>query len=62
MALFEIKDLSFTYPNQEKPALSHVSFEIEQGDFVAICGKSGCGKSTLIRHFKSDIAPYGTKV
>lgn len=61
MALFEIKDLSFTYPNQEKPALSHVSFEIEQGDFVAICGKSGCGKSTLIRHFKSDIAPYGTK-
>ena len=61
MALFEIKDLSFTYPNQEKPALSHVSFEIEQGDFVAICGKSGCGKSTLIRHFKSDISPYGTK-
>ena len=61
MALFEIKNLSFTYPNQASAALADINLSIEQGDFVAICGKSGCGKSTLIRHFKSDMAPYGTR-
>ena len=61
MALFEIKNLSFTYPNQTTAALADINLSIEQGDFVAVCGKSGCGKSTLIRHFKGDMTPYGTR-
>ena len=61
MALFEIKNLTFTYPETEKPALDDISFSIEQGDFVVICGKSGCGKSTLLRHFKTVLTPYGKR-
>lgn len=45
----KIKDLSFKYEGQTVNALSDVSFEIEQGSFVAIVGHSGCGKSTLLR-------------
>lgn len=32
----------------ETTALNKVSFEIEDGEFVAIMGPSGCGKSTLL--------------
>ena len=61
MALFEIKNLTFTYPEAEKPALEDISFSIEPGEFVVICGKSGCGKSTLLRHFKTVLTPYGKR-
>ena len=43
MALFEIKNLTFTYPGQEEPALENLNFSVEEGEFLVICGKSGCG-------------------
>ena len=61
MALFEIRNLTFTYPDQEKPALTDLNFSLKQGEFLVICGKSGCGKSTLLRHFKTAMAPYGER-
>ena len=52
MATLEIRDLTFTYPEMEYPALNHINMEINDGEFVVLCGKSGCGKSTLLRHKK----------
>lgn len=61
MALFEIRNLTFTYPEAKAPALQEVNFTIEQGEFIVICGKSGCGKTTLLRHFKTALTPYGKR-
>ena len=43
----QIRDLSFTYPNQSIPALQHITINIKPGTSIAIVGPSGAGKSTL---------------
>lgn len=44
-----VKDLNFSYAKDESNILSDISFELEQGQSLAIVGKSGCGKSTLMQ-------------
>ncbi|MEO0844621.1 MAG: ATP-binding cassette domain-containing protein, partial [Cyanobacteria bacterium J06643_5] len=41
------KNLTFTYPGSEIPALDNVNFNIYPGETVAIVGAIGSGKSTL---------------
>ena len=48
--MIEVKDLCKVFRTEEieTTALNNVSFEINDGEFVAIMGPSGCGKSTLL--------------
>lgn len=62
MALFEIKNLSFAYPTGKgRNVLENIDLQIEQGQYITICGKSGSGKTTLLRHLKSVLTPHGNR-
>ena len=43
----KVKNLSYKYPDTDKPAINEVSFEINSGSTLAIIGSSGSGKTTL---------------
>ena len=41
------KNVDFTYPDTGIQALKNISFDIAQGQFIAVIGRTGSGKSTL---------------
>jgi ATP-binding cassette, subfamily B, multidrug efflux pump len=43
----EVKNLSFVYPDSGIRALDNVSFEVKEGQSLAIIGTTGSGKSTV---------------
>jgi len=46
--LVEFRNVTFSYPGAEEPALNNISFTAEPGKFTAIIGGTGSGKSTLL--------------
>ena len=61
MNLFELQNLSFSYPEQAEKAIDNLTLSIQQGEFVVLCGPSGCGKSTLLRQLKTVLTPHGCR-
>ena len=56
----KVKDLSFSYPENQRPLLRHISFELKEGEKLALIGDNGSGKSTLL-HLLARIWPANNK-
>ena len=44
----EFRDVSFAYPDAERPVLENISFTMRPGDTTAVIGSTGSGKPTLV--------------
>lgn len=61
MAMLTLKTVCFQYPMTDTYALDSVSFSVEKGAFITVCGETGCGKTTLLRMLKRELTPKGIR-
>ena len=58
--IIQVKNLTHTYgagtPFQ-RSAVDHMSFDVNEGEFLGIIGHTGSGKSTLIQHLNGLLQP-----
>lgn len=59
MEVLSLENVGFQYAGGSAPVLENVSFSVEQGELVLVCGPCGCGKTTLLRLLKEELRPAG---
>lgn len=59
MEILKVENLNFSYPLTASPAIKNVTFSVNKGEFIAVCGATGSGKSTLLRLLKPELVPLG---
>ena len=63
--ILQVKDLTHTYgagtPFQ-RSAVEHMSFDVNEGEFLGIIGHTGSGKSTLIQHLNGLLRPTSGQI
>lgn len=57
-----VRNVRFTYPNTNKPALNIEYLTIVAGERVVVVGENGCGKSTLVKLLTGLYVPDGGEV
>lgn len=55
--MISVKDVKYTYDAAETQAIKGVSFDVADGEFVAIVGRNGSGKSTIAKLLNALIIP-----
>lgn len=59
MEPYRFQNITYTYPGESDPALKDVSFSVNRGEFVVVCGDSGSGKTTLLKQLKEQNPEFG---
>ena len=60
--ILEVKNLSHVYDTESEPSIADISFEVYEGECLAVIGQSGSGKTTLITHLNGLLRPQKGEV
>ena len=60
--IFDIENISFSYPSLERKVLDGVSLEISEGNILSILGRNGSGKSTLLNCMLGILKPQNGEI
>ena len=60
--IVHLRDVVYSYEENEAPAVNHVSLEVAEGEFLAVLGRNGSGKSTLARILNALNVPQSGEV
>lgn len=58
----ELRDVSFTYPGADRPAVQNLSMTLAPGETVALIGRSGSGKTTVTNLLLRTIEPQSGEI
>jgi multiple sugar transport system ATP-binding protein len=62
MARVEMKNVTKTFPRQERPVLDGFCLSVADGELVALVGPSGCGKTMALRLIAGLDQPTGGEI
>jgi ATP-binding cassette subfamily B protein len=57
-----VENVSFTYPESDRPAVDAVTLEIRKGEIVALVGENGSGKTTLAKMLAGLYRPQSGRI
>ena len=60
--MLKFDNVSFQYDVEDFSIIDHLSFEVQDGEFVSVIGASGCGKSTIFRLVNKLLLPASGEI
>lgn len=60
--IYEVDNLTFSYPKGERNVLDHASISLDEGEILCILGPNGAGKTTLLNCMAGLLSPAGGSI
>ena len=59
--MISLQGVTKVFSSSSRPAVGDLSFDVAEGELVALVGPSGCGKTTTLKMINRLIEPTGAR-